>query len=541
MKHTFKRLVRLSLPYKWWMVLAAFIGFLTVGSSVGLLMTSAYIIAKAALQPSIAELQVAIVGVRFFGISRGLFRYLERLISHNVTFKLLAKFRIWFFRALEPLAPARLQPYKSGDLLARAVSDINTLEHFYVRVLAPPLVAVLTSLLMWLLFGLYSWWFAWIVCASLALAGVGVPWLTLKTSRGLGNQLVDLHSKLSIMAVESTQGLPELLMFGQAEPHHQEWRRLNNRLIRLQHRQAVLFALHEALIGLLMNAALFSLFVVAAPQVQNNALSGIALTVLVLGTMAAFEAVMPLPAAAVRLEESLRAAERLFEITEAEPPIISPAQPSPRLRKFDISFEHVSFAYESHQPVLMDISFQVKDGERLLVTGASGSGKSTLANLLLRFWEVSSGRIRIGGHDIREFSQQELAELISYVPQQPYLFTGTLRDNLRLAHPGATEHEMQRVCRMVKLGEFISHLPDGYDTWIGEYGLRLSGGERQRLAMAQGLLKPSHLLILDEPTAHLDAENARNILHSVLLEEVRSIIIISHELVHLKNVKSLKL
>ncbi len=539
---TFKRLLKLALPHKWWMLLAAFIGFLTVGSSVGLLMTSAFIIAKAALHPSVAELQVAIVGVRFFGISRGLFRYLERLVSHNVTFKLLAQFRVWFYRAIEPLAPARLQQYKSGDLLARVVSDINTLENFYIRVLAPPLVAILVSLLMWFLFSMFSIWFSFILLVFMALAGIGIPLLTLRLSRGLGNEIIQLNSELSILTVESIQGLPELLMFGQTEKHQQQVEHLNTSLVRLQQRQAVLFSLHETLIGLLMNGAVLAIFLFAVPKIQTGALDGIALAVLALGTMAAFEAVMPLPATCLYLEESIGAAERLFDITDAEPAVTPPSKPAAPLSSFDIRFDNVSFAYEPHLPVLENFSLNIPQGEHLLITGLSGVGKTTLAHLLLRFWDVNSGNITIGGHDVRNFSQQELAEIISYVPQQPFVFNGTIRENLLLTRPGATENELNQICDVVQLFDFISQLPDGLDTWIGEFGLRLSGGERQRLAIARALLKRSNILILDEPTAHIDAENARKLIHEIFQNTNCSVMVITHDpqaFLKIENVLSL--
>jgi ATP-binding cassette subfamily C protein CydC len=219
MNHNFLRLSKIALSYKGWMMLAALLGFLTVGSSIGLMMTSAYIIAKAALHPSIAELQVAIVGVRFFGISRGIFRYLERYVSHEVTFKLLAKFRVWFYRAVEPLAPARLMRYKSGDLLTRLVADVESLEHIYIRVFAPPLIALLISLLMWILFGLISVVFSLLLMLFFFAAAVGVPILIRRLSKETGEKLIELRSELNAMALDGVQGMAELLVFGQAQRH----------------------------------------------------------------------------------------------------------------------------------------------------------------------------------------------------------------------------------------------------------------------------------------------------------------------------------
>jgi ATP-binding cassette subfamily C protein CydC len=209
MKSPFLRLLKIASSYKGWMMLAAVLGFLTIGSGIGLMMTSAYIIAKAALQPSIAELQIGIVGVRFFGIARGLFRYLERYVSHEVTFRLLAKFRVWFYRAVEPLAPARLIQYKSGDLLTRVVADVESLQHIFVRVIAPLFVAIMISLLMWVLFGIFNIIFSLLLMAFFLIAGVGLPLLIRIPSNRIGRDLISLRSQLNTMAIDATQGMAE--------------------------------------------------------------------------------------------------------------------------------------------------------------------------------------------------------------------------------------------------------------------------------------------------------------------------------------------
>ncbi len=525
------RLLTLAAPYKWWMLLAALIGFLTIGSSIGLMMTSAYIIAKAALHPGIAALQVGIVGVRFFGISRGIFRYLERLISHDVTFKLLTRLRVWFYTAIEPLAPARLQRYKSGDLLSRVMSDINTLENFYIRALAPPLVAVLVTILMWFLFGMLSWIFSAILLLFLFLAGVGVPLLTHVLSRGLGKNLVELESALSIQTVEGVQGLPDLLLFGKADDHLDDFLELNSRLTALQRRRAQIHALHESLISVLMNGAVFCIFLVAIPHVHAGILDGLFLAVLALGTMAAFEAVMPLPQAAIHLDENLAAAARLFDVMDAENPITTPAREEVP-ESFDISFENVNFAYEPNEPpVLKNFNFDITYGSSVAIVGPSGVGKTTIANLLVRFWEPQGGKITLGGQPLEHVSQQTLTDLICVIPQNPYLFGGTIRENLLLAKPEASDEELVAVCHKTQLDDFIKNLPDGFDTWIGEHGLRLSGGERQRLAIARGLLKDAPIYIFDEPTANVDGETAKRLLDAILqLKKAKTVILISHEM-----------
>ena len=250
MTRIFCRLLKLAAPFKARTALAVALGFATIASGVGLMTTSAYIIARAALQPSIAALQVAIVGVRFFGITRGVFRYLERLISHDVNFRLLARLRVGFYRSLEPLAPARLTKYRSGDILSRIVADIETLEHFYVRVIAPPVVAALVAVLMWFFMGRYDIRLAVTLLVFMALAGVGVPLLTRRLSRGLGRRLVAVRSDLNAALVDGVGGVAELLAFGAEARHLARVGLLSGQLAALQERMGWIDGLGSSLLGL---------------------------------------------------------------------------------------------------------------------------------------------------------------------------------------------------------------------------------------------------------------------------------------------------
>ncbi len=532
---TFLRLLRLATPYKWWMLLSAFIGFLTVGSGIGLLMTSAYIISKAALHPSISELQVGIVGVRFFGISRGVFRYLERLISHNTTFRLLSRFRVWFYHALEPLAPARLTHFKSTDLLNRIVSDIQTLEHFYVKVLAPPLIAIFISLLMWLLLHIFNPIFSLTLFFFYLVAGIGVPLLSYLYSRGLGKQLIGIRTKITQLTVDGIQGMSDLLLFNQATVHQLKLVALNRRYQQLQKQMAYISGLGESLIGLLMNGAVLVMLIIAIPQVSNSTLNGVYLAVISLGIMASFEAFLPLPEAWQFLEMNIRAADRLFEIIDAQPVVKDPPRPEKKPAQFDLKIHNLSFAYPNQERmILKNISMEISYGSRVAVVGPSGAGKSTLANLLLRFWEYEKGHIRIGGQELKALSQQEVRSIFGVVSQQTHLFSGTILDNLRLANPKASDEAVAAVLAQANLSTFIANLENGLQTWIGEQGLKLSGGERQRLAIARILLRATPILFLDEATSNLDSETEQQLLSLILsLPSDPTIFHITHRLIGL--------
>jgi thiol reductant ABC exporter CydC subunit len=537
-RHTLRRTLKLVAPFKGWMSLAALLGFATIGSSIGLMATSAYIIAKAALHPSIAELQVAIVGVRFFGVARGVFRYLERLVSHNTTFRLLTRLRVWFYQALEPLAPARLMMYRSGDLLSRVVADIETLEHFFVRVIAPPVVAVLVAVLVWLFLGSFDQRLAAMPLIFLALAGIALPLLTYGLGRRLGRQIVTVRSKLNVALVDGVQGVAELLAFGQEQQYRERVQVLSRNLALLQGRMARIGGLHGALIGVLVNLATLAVLVIAIPLVREARLEGVYLGVLVLAVIASFEAVMPLPQAFQYLENNLEAARRLFEIVDAQPAVVDPPSPSPSPSDGSLSVRGLSFRYEPDEPpALEDVSFGLAAGGSLAIVGPSGAGKSTLINLLLRFWDYREGQIIVGGHELRSYQQNDLRRLVSVVSQQTHLFNATVRENLLIARPDAGQADMVQAAQQAQIHEFIQTLPQGYDTWIGEQGLRLSGGQRRRLAIARALLKDAPILILDEATADLDPQTERHLIRALQgLMPSKTVLIITHRLVGLEVV-----
>ncbi len=531
------RLLKVALRYRNWMALSALLGFLTVGSSVGLMMTSAFIIAKAALHPSIAELNVAIVGVRFFGIARGVFRYLERLVSHETTFRLLAQFRVWFYRHLEPLAPARLMQYRSGDLLTRLVNDVENLEHVFVRVLYPPLVAILVIALMWLLLGMFHPLFALYLTVYMVLAGTAIPWIMYRLAQRTGQELVTVQARLNHLAIDGVQGMPELMVYGGAQSHQQQFRQASQQLARLQRRMARLQGLSEALMGMMVNLAVFSILRVSIPFVTNSFLDGVYLSVIVLGVMAAFEGVAELPNAAQYWEKSKQSARRLFEIIDAPPAVQDPPTPLQLPKRYSLHVRQLRFRYPGSDTfALQDISFSLPEGGRVAIVGPSGAGKSTLLNLLLRFWDFQDGRIEIGGADIRKASQEEVRRLFAVVSQQSHLFAGTIRENLLLARPDASDEEMIQAARQAEIHPFIQSLPNGYDTFVGELGGLLSGGERQRLVIARALLKNAPIMLYDEPTSNLDALTEQKIMRTIhTLSQQRTTLMITHRLIGLES------
>jgi len=523
-------------PFSGWIALSVLLGFLTVGSSIGLLATSAWVIATAALQPSIAVLQVAIVGVRFFGIARGLFRYLERLASHQVTFRVLAALRVWFYAAVEPLAPARLSRFRSGDLLGRVMSDVASLDNFYVRAVAPPLVALLVALLTATLLAAYSPALVWPVLALQIMAGAGLPALTLRLGRGPGRRLAEGRGRLSQALVDGVQGVADLLAFGAGERHLGRVRALGAQVSREQRAMAGLAAGGNAAVTVLTWLAVILVLAVAIPLVRAGRLDGVHLAVLVLLTVASFEAVAPLSAAAQHLEASAAAARRLFEVAAPSTQPLRAFAPSREPRRStappDITFSGVTLRYApGEQPALDAVDLVVPGGSLLTVVGPSGAGKSTLANALLRFWDYEAGQVQLGGHDLQDIPGEAVRSMIGVVSQATHLFNTSIRTNLLLARPDATEEEIEAAARRAQVHDFIASQPQGYDTPTGEGGLKLSGGERQRLAVARVLLKDAPVLILDEPAANLDGATAAALWGALEpLIARRTVLLITHQL-----------
>jgi ABC-type multidrug transport system fused ATPase/permease subunit len=294
--------------------------------------------------------------------------------------------------------------------------------------------------------------------------------------------------------------------------------------------------LHSALTGLLMNLATLAVLVVAIGLVGEGRLDGVYLALLILAVMSSFEAVLPLPQAFQYLENSLEASRRLLEVVDAEPAVSDPAVPLPVPGECSFHVEDLRFTYGAGEPPALDgIGFDLPQGGQVAVVGPSGAGKSTLIQLMLRFWDYQGGQILLGGRELRQYAQEDLRQLVAVVSQQTHLFNATVRDNLRLARPEATEEELVEAARQAQIHDFVQSLPQGYDTWIGEQGLRLSGGQRQRLAIARAILKDAPILILDEPTANLDALTERQILDALqTLMARRTSLIVTHRLVGLE-------
>ncbi len=522
-----------------WVVAGIALNVVVVLANVGLLALSGWFIAAMAL----AGLGVAPIeyfapaaAIRGLAVLRTVGRYLERLVTHEATLRLLSELRVWFYARLEPLAPARLQRHRGGDLLSRIRSDVDSLDNFYIRVLAPAAAAVISAALLIGVLALYSVGVAWIEVAGLLAAGA-LPLLAQRLGRAAGQRAVATRSALRVVVAETVQGLGELLIAQAAARQSEAVARLGASLAGQQRRQAWIGGGAAALSGLAAQLALWGALVVAIPLVQARALSGPDLALVCLYVLASFEAVAALPGAFVALGETLAAARRLFDLVDAAPAITAPLQPAPRPQRFDLRIRKLRLRYAEDAPWALDgVDFEVAEGAALGIVGASGSGKTSILNVLLRFWEYQ-GEVSLGGVSLRALDEETARGLFSVVSQQTHLFNASVRDNLRLAAPAASDAELMAALRAVRLEADMAALPEGLDTMVGENGARFSGGQARRLAIARAWLRDAPILLLDEPTEGLDAETERLVLDALhALMRGRTTLLITHRLAALRLV-----
>jgi ATP-binding cassette subfamily C protein CydCD len=520
---------------------------ITIGASVALMGTSAWLISTAAIATSVADLGVSTVGTRFFGITRALSRYFERLVSHDVTFRLLAKFRIWFYEKLEPLAPARLMNFRAGDLLSRIIGDVETLENFYVRVISPPLTAIVVGLFTAIFLASFYPLLAPFYLTFFISLGLILPWLTQITSRKSSEQTINIRAELHTQLVDGIQGIADLLAYGRADERLNKISIHGKEYGNAQKRLSLITGIEAGLSTLLTNLALWTILFLCIPQVTSGNLAGPMLASLSLLTLASFEAVIPLPLAAQAWNSSHESAKRLFEVVDTEPEIREQrtesreqkAEGSKQLSitNNELRITDLTFTYPNQTiPALQHITFNLKPSNSIAIVGPSGAGKSTIANLILRFWDYQMGEIRLGGENVKVLNQDEVRERCGYVSQNTYFFNTSIYENLRFARKKVTKEEIESACKSAQIHDFILSLPKGYDTMIGEQGLRLSGGERQRLAIARALIKDAPILILDEPTANLDALTEQEVLKTLFaVMKQKTSLLITHRLIGLEN------
>lgn len=510
--------------------LSVLLGAITVLFGGGLMATAGYLISRAAEHPPVLSLTVAIVLVRTFGIGRPFARYFERLESHDAAFRVLSRMRVGFYRRLEPLVPARAEGYRGGDLLARMVGDVDAMQNLFLRGISPPIVAVVTGVVAVAV----TWAFlpaaAIVLATGLVLGGVAVPILAMVAGRHTGARQAEARAELTAELVELLRGAPELIVLGADETAMGSVERLDSELVRLGRRDAVASGVVEGLGTLVVGLTVVGVLAVCVRATAAGALDRVLIAALALGAMATFEAVAPLPAVALGLQATLEAGRRLLAIAGREPAVADPGRPAALPTDVTAALNGVGFEYAGEETWgLRDVDLTLAPGRRVALMGPSGAGKSTMASLLVRFLDPDAGRLTLGGTDLRELRQQDVRSRISLDGQDAHLFSTTIRENVRLAGPGADDEAIEEALRQARIWDWVASLPDGLDTFVGEDGTLVSGGERRRIALARTFLARAPVLVLDEPTAHLDPPTAEALITDALAAaDGRSVLLITH-------------
>ncbi len=528
---TLRPLLRLAPAPRGRLALAAVLGALTVVFGVGLMATAGYLISRAAEQPPVLSLTIAIVGVRAFGLGRPVIRYLERLSSHDLALRVLGRVRQTFYERIEPLAPAQLDCYRQGDLLSRMVADVDALQNLYLRGLGPPIVALLAGGLSVGVLAAFLPVAALVLAGGLLVGGIVVPAAAGALGARAGRRQAPARGELSAELIEVIRGAPEIVAFGADGAALARVGDADRSLVALARRDALAAGIGDGLGVLVTGLTVGGVLAVAVTASGNGHLNRVLIALVALLGLASFEAVAPLAGAARELSATLAAGRRLLELTDQAASIRDPADPAPApVWPFAVALEGVSARYPRSQGLVLDgISLRLEPGERVALVGPSGAGKTTVTNLLLRFLDPVHGRVTLAERDLRDYRLRDIRHAIAIAGQDSHLFTASIRDNIRLGRPDASELEIERALTRARIWDWVSRLPDGLQTLVGEEGRELSGGQRQRIVLARALLAEAPVLVLDEPTAHLDPATASALVHDVFeAAQAQTVLLITH-------------
>jgi ATP-binding cassette, subfamily C, bacterial CydC len=507
------------------------LGAVTALCGVGLMATAGYLISRAAERPAVLSLTVAIVCVRFFALTRPLARYFERLASHDLALRVLARARVRVYERVEPLAPAQLEGYRRGDLLSRMVADVDSLQNLHLRGVGPPLVALVAGTVSVAVAAAFLPAAALVLVAGLLVGGVAVPAASGALGRRAGRLEAAARGELSAELVETVGGASELAVYGREAERLARLRQADRTLVRVARRAALADGAGDGLRLLVTGMTVAGVLAVAVSAHADGNLDRVLIAMLALLALASFEAIQPLSQAARELAETLAAGRRLLDLTDREPAIADPDTPAPLpAAPFAVALEGVRARYAPGEPpALAGVDLRLEPGRRIALVGRSGVGKTTVANLLVRFLDPEAGRVTLGGRDLREYRQEDVRRAIAVAGQDSHLFSTTIRENVGLGRVDADDDEIEDALRRARILDWVRSLPDGLDTLVGEEGREVSGGQRQRLVVARALLANAQVLVLDEPTAHLDPSTAERLIADVLDAAAdRSVLLITH-------------
>jgi ATP-binding cassette, subfamily C, bacterial CydC len=553
----------LAKPLRRRLILAVLASAIATGCGIALLATSGFLLARASQHPNIVAIAMAVVAVRGLSVGRGVFRYAERLASHDVAFRILVDIRVRTFQRLERLAPAGLRTLRPGDVLARLVSDVDATQDLFLRGVAPPAAAILAGagavaacLLILPSAGL-------VLAAGLLAAGTLVPWLAAARARQAGLRLAPARGEFAANFTDLMSGAADLHAFGAVDAAAGRAAGSAATLATMERRAASGMGLGAGLSSAAAGLTVWAVLGLAVAATGAGALTRVPLAVVTLTALAAFEVVAALPAAAVQLGQARAGAERLTAVVDAPDPVRDPAAPlPPPAGQVRVRLRGAQVRYEPGAPLALGgavgsglaergavgsglaergavgsglaehgVDLDLAPGRRVALVGPTGAGKSTVAAVLLRFCELSGGSATLAGEQLSAYAADDVRAVIGGCAQDPHIFNTTIAGNLRLACPTATHEQLVTAAARAGLLPWIESLPLGWDTPVGAHGAAISGGQRQRLALARALLADPALMILDEPTAHLDPDSRRALTADILTAtQGRATLLITHDL-----------
>ncbi|MFP1871816.1 heme ABC transporter ATP-binding protein/permease CydC [Lonsdalea quercina] len=529
--------------YFWRLSLGVVLAIVTLLASIGLLTLSGWFLAGSALA-GLAGLytfnyMLPAAGVRGAAITRTVSRYFERLVSHDATFRVLLHLRVYTFSRILPLSPGGLGRFRQADLLNRLVADVDTLDHLYLRVISPLVSALFVIVVVALGLSWLDSTLAMTLATIMLLLLIVMPPVFYRSGQPIGEALTQLRAQYRLQLTAWLQGQAELTIFGSLVAFRHRLDQLENRWLSRQREQATLSALSQSLIILSSGLTVTLILWMAANGVGGDTQPGALIALFVFASLAAFEALGPVANAFQHIGQVAASAVRVDQLMKLTPAVVFAAEGPAPASQAALTLDNVSFTYPDQPlPVLQHISLSLHPGEHIALLGKTGCGKSTLLQLLTRAWDCTEGEISLNGSPLSAWSEENLRNMMSVVPQRVHLFSDTLRENLRLAAPQASDEELAQTLQRVGLAHLLEQ--EGLNAWLGEGGRQLSGGEQRRVGLARALLHPAPLILLDEPTEGLDAETEQRMLQ--LLREHckdKTLLVITHRLHGLESMDRL--
>ena len=530
--------LKLFKPHSGWLLGGTILSLLTAFAAIALLTLSGWFITSCAIAGLVVidgnalafNFMLPAAQIRALAIIRTVGRYGERLVTHEATFRVLAGIRSWFFQQLIPLVPGRLSALRSGDLLSRMTADIDALDALYLRLLAPAIVATIGVTAVTVFLAFYAPVISLATGLMLLAAAVVVPWIFNSLGRAGAEQIVVLAANFRIRQVDMMQGFADLIA-NQAYGRFSNFlEQFSDLMLNTQRQNNRLSAISSAITFLLAQITVLLALVLAAILFKADLLSGTDLALVVFCVLAAFELVTPLPVALQMLAKLQKAARRIRQVTEMSPTTPQHIQTVALPERYDLQLTEVSFRYPDQQNwVLKNISLAIPQSSKIAIVGVSGSGKTTLLHLLMRYYDPDQGSVLLAEHNLKQLDADQLMTCFGVLSQRSQLFAASIKQNLLIAKPNALATELDAAIQAAGLEKFISYLPEGLDTWVGESGVKVSGGEARRIALARLYLKNAPILILDEPTEGLDSDTERDVFKALaIFARDKTVIMVTH-------------